>query len=1103
MIKSSLLVIQSLLAIAGSDYLHHQDLQHGQEAQTLVLDSDRIYGVREPEGFAPQNLTCQYGAQIVINTVRFGYTELGQIPLCGEVGHAADKCVATLDISHIECGQQACRFPSLADWGAESLPAGSCGGGLQYWHICYDCRGEDYATAEEINDEEYGAEEYGAYGGGDDSYYYYYYSDMYHPQVTNRFDVEGYEDIKCENGDFIKILSTKFGYDEQSLKSDDLNDPCVFDFTQQFASGLCTETECKSPTLGQLGLSQSVACDQSSGLGMWQIYYTCEKGGDIDIPGKMGDMGDQLETHVETLQSNELLTSVPSKAINQSDERNGFPETTETKGAEEIVGDISSAQETENIRSILSKQQLSPTKPNILTNTEVDTAIDIHEELTNNDKTTFKISLISTQSLSSSTEKMTINDVNDDHAVKLNDKESSYETEHEELNFQESSEKSTQSLSSSTEKMTINDVNDDHAVKLNDKESSYETEHEELNFQESSEKLTTVKDENTGGWGWNWNWGHSSIAKSMEEEVNIEDTKEHEVNNREYVEKMELLQTESKIEETSDNPRPSENHIASVKREMEKKETFSDNQDQSEPSKVDKTPHLKEKQTSDIEFTGVSEKDDRNTPIAKIESKEVITKSDDELSKLPMLMTSKSEETKIQIIEKQEPQTSVDYATTENLLITKETMDYMTEDALQSHERTDEELHLNVIKNEVTMKLHPVSKEEEDQMINETNLLVYTSNEPKNVTKTEDISVKLSQSPKIEENQIMKQTDLLEDTTQDLEQTDVKINVENPVYKTKEKELITERSEASLETLNVENDESLQKEDYPEDISTRRSTMSFTNEALTTTSNISKFHLEESDVDPTGTNLVTPINTAHNLKENTIKKEETGNGHHIVESTTKQFVETKHITIGDLSTQDETISDSKNRELIQRSDQLESSTAYYIEIGPDSTPGSRAEPNNESSILDINNEEHEYDYSNIDIDRNGAEFIQRGKNLDIEPSALPKQFTDPNMIETHYKMHQTPGTESEKTNNFEEHDVPSQQTTSDGTTPESLETEAINLLTKIDAHKHQAVAFGEKFENEIVQHDVAETSSKEREHLIENEYLAKPKEFKLDFLFIN
>ena len=123
--------------------------------------------------------------------------------------------------------------------------------------------------------------------------------------------------------------------------------------------------------------------------------------------------------------------------------------------------------------------------------------------------------------------------------------------------------------------------------------------------------------------------------------------------------------------------------------------------------------------------------------------------------------------------------------------------------------------------------------------------------------------------------------------------------------------------------------------------------------------------------------------------------------------------------------------------------------------------------------------------------------------MDIEPSALPNQFTDPNMIETHDELHQTPGTESEKTNNFEELDVPSQQTTSDETTPESLGTEAIHLSTKIEAHKHQAVAFGEKIENKIVQHDVAKTSSKEREHFIEDERLAKLKEFKLDFLFIN
>jgi len=284
--NKSFLLLQAVLVLAGSDYLYHQDLQANQGAQTVHLDSDRIYGVREPEGFTPQNLTCQQGTHIEINSVRFGYSDLEQIPLCGEEGSITDPCVVSLDIGHLQCQQNSCKFPSLADWGPESFAtAESCRGGLQYWHICHDCIGADYATAEVINDAERGEEAYEEYQGGDDyNYYYnYYYSDMYHPQVTNRFDVEGYEDLSCENGDLIKILSTKFGYDEQSLKSDDPSAPCVFDFTQQFSSGLCSQTECKSPTLEQLGLTQSVACGQSPGLGLWQIYYTCEKVGDIDI----------------------------------------------------------------------------------------------------------------------------------------------------------------------------------------------------------------------------------------------------------------------------------------------------------------------------------------------------------------------------------------------------------------------------------------------------------------------------------------------------------------------------------------------------------------------------------------------------------------------------------------------------------------------------------------------------------------------------------------------------------------------------------------------------------------------------------------------------
>ena len=219
--NTNVLLLQAVLVLAGSDYLFHQELQANQEAQTLHLDSDRIYGVREPEGFARQNLTCQQGTNIVINSVRFGYTDLDQIPLCGEGGSFTDHCEVGLDIAHLQCQHNSCRFPSLTDWEPESFAtAESCRGGLQYWHICHDCIGADYDTAEVINDAEHGEEAYEDYEGGD---YYYYYSDMYHPQVTNRFDVGGYEDLSCENGDLIKILSTKFGYDEQSLKSDDTN----------------------------------------------------------------------------------------------------------------------------------------------------------------------------------------------------------------------------------------------------------------------------------------------------------------------------------------------------------------------------------------------------------------------------------------------------------------------------------------------------------------------------------------------------------------------------------------------------------------------------------------------------------------------------------------------------------------------------------------------------------------------------------------------------------------------------------------------------------------------------------------------------------------
>ena len=39
----------------------------------LMIDSEIIHGVREPDGFTRQNLTCPEGNKIFILSVRFGY----------------------------------------------------------------------------------------------------------------------------------------------------------------------------------------------------------------------------------------------------------------------------------------------------------------------------------------------------------------------------------------------------------------------------------------------------------------------------------------------------------------------------------------------------------------------------------------------------------------------------------------------------------------------------------------------------------------------------------------------------------------------------------------------------------------------------------------------------------------------------------------------------------------------------------------------------------------------------------------------------------------------------------------------------------------------
>ena len=43
-----------------------------------MIDSEIIHGVREPEGFTRQNLTCPQGSKIFILSVRFGYKVRGE-----------------------------------------------------------------------------------------------------------------------------------------------------------------------------------------------------------------------------------------------------------------------------------------------------------------------------------------------------------------------------------------------------------------------------------------------------------------------------------------------------------------------------------------------------------------------------------------------------------------------------------------------------------------------------------------------------------------------------------------------------------------------------------------------------------------------------------------------------------------------------------------------------------------------------------------------------------------------------------------------------------------------------------------------------------------
>merc|ERR1712142_161507 len=291
------------------------------------------------------------------------------------------------------------------------------------------------------------------------------------------------------------ILSTRFGYDEQSLKSNDLNKPCVFDFTQQFSNGLCTDTECKSPTLKQLGLMESVACNQSPGLGMWEIYYTCEKGGSIDTEEKKTDISHKLETHVGILQYDDLSTSVASHSEDESHEINNFPKNIEEYDIEgikdnhaEIVSNISSPYEI----AISTSTPITQIGSTTITSSEI--TIDNDDSAS---ETTTDIHIINEGDMEDSIFKL--EDVNQVTFTHVYTTIGNIPDDYEETGvlFEESKH--------SDEELSTAKINTDR-----DDEEEKEDMHTEILEEETTIKSENVKEENSNGWIWSWDWGSSS-----------------------------------------------------------------------------------------------------------------------------------------------------------------------------------------------------------------------------------------------------------------------------------------------------------------------------------------------------------------------------------------------------------------------------------------------------------------------------------------------------------------------------------------------------------------------------------------------------------------
>ena len=122
-----------------------------------VVDSDQIYGIKEPDGFTRENISCSPELSIVITSIVYGYKvrndlvnseelyfcfiqDTNKIPLCGE-SMIEDKCHFNLSPANLDCDDNVCHFPTKDDWKEVNFDSADCqtGSSLIYWHVCYDC----------------------------------------------------------------------------------------------------------------------------------------------------------------------------------------------------------------------------------------------------------------------------------------------------------------------------------------------------------------------------------------------------------------------------------------------------------------------------------------------------------------------------------------------------------------------------------------------------------------------------------------------------------------------------------------------------------------------------------------------------------------------------------------------------------------------------------------------------------------------------------------------------------------------------------------------------------------------------------------------------